>query len=422
MADPVDVFVQIAGKDVLAGQLWSHRRRQSESATFRYASEYLASSAAYQLDPGLPLFEGAQQTPQDQSSFGAFSDCAPDRWGRRLVQRAERHRIEEQGGARRSFGEMDYLLRVRDDLRQGALRFRYPNSQAFLWPEAMGIPPFVELGELLGAAEHLERGSESAAELALLLRGGSSLGGARPKAHVLDPEGRISIAKFPSPSNDEWDVMLWEAVTLRLADMAGIDVSAGKLYEIDGQHVLIVERFDRIRGQRVGYVSAMTALQRTDGDPGSYLEIADVIAQSSPHAERDLHELWRRIVFSILVSNFDDHLRNHGFLRLTSAGWSLSPAFDLNPDPRTGTRELHTTVDFDQADASITLVLTVAGEFRLSEAAAADVVAQVSRATAKWRDVAQRLGATSSDLEQMRPAFEHDAATEARMLAARATK
>lgn len=422
MADPVDVFVQIAGKDVLAGQLWSHRRRQSESATFRYASEYLASSAAYQLDPGLPLFEGAQQTPQDQSSFGAFSDCAPDRWGRRLVQRAERHRIEEQGGARRSFGEMDYLLRVRDDLRQGALRFRYPNSQAFLWPEAMGIPPFVELGELLGAAEHLERGSESAAELALLLCGGSSLGGARPKAHVLDPEGRISIAKFPSPSNDEWDVMLWEAVTLRLADMAGIDVSAGKLYEIDGQHVLIVERFDRIRGQRVGYVSAMTALQRTDGDPGSYLEIADVIAQSSPHAERDLHELWRRIVFSILVSNFDDHLRNHGFLRLTSAGWSLSPAFDLNPDPRTGTRELHTTVDFDQADASITLVLTVAGEFRLSEAAAADVVAQVSRATAKWRDVAQRLGATSSDCEQMRPAFEHDAAIEARMLAARATK
>jgi len=420
VADPVEVYVQIAGKDTLAGQLWSHRRRQSESATFRYASEYLARPDAYQLDPALGMFEGAQQTSQGQALFGAFSDCAPDRWGRRLVDRAERHRVEEDGGVRRSFGEMDYLLRVRDDLRQGALRFRYPNSQEFLWPEAMGIPPFVELGKLLSAAERLERDAENAAELALLLRGGSSLGGARPKAHVLDLDERISIAKFPSPSNDEWDVMLWEAVALRLAEMAGIDTSVGKLHEVDGKHVLILERFDRIRGRRIGYVSAMTMLQRTDGDSGSYLEIADVVAQTSPHAERDLHELWRRIVFSILISNFDDHLRNHGFLRLSSAGWSLAPAFDLNPDPRLGPRELHTTIDFDQVDASVELALSVAGEFRLSDNAAADVVAQISQATLQWRSVAGRLGATPSDLGQMAPAFEHEAATEARMLSAKA--
>jgi serine/threonine-protein kinase HipA len=419
VADPVDVFVQIAGKDLLAGQLRSHRRRQAESATFRYASGYLANSDAYELDPSLPLLEGAQQTPQGQALFGAFSDCSPDRWGKRLVDRAERHRVEEQAGTRRSFGAMDYLLGVRDDLRQGALHFRYPDASEFLSPEVTGIPPFVELGKLLGAVERLERDSEDAAELALLLRGASSLGGARPKAHVLDPDGRISIAKFPSPSNDEWDVMLWEAVALRLAEMAGINVSASKLYEIDGKHVLIVERFDRIDSQRIGYVSAMTMLQRADGDAGSYLEIADAIAQNSPHAERDLHELWRRVVFSILISNFDDHLRNHGFLRLNSAGWSLSPAFDLNPDPRAGPRELHTAIDFDQVDASIELALGVADEFRLSEDAAADVVAQVSRATEQWRSVAQRLGAKPSELDQVAPAFEHQAAAEAHIRIAR---
>jgi serine/threonine-protein kinase HipA len=154
------------------------------------------------LDPGLGLFEGAQQTAQGQALFGAFSDCAPNRWGRRLVERAERHRAVEEESAERSYGEIDYLLRVRDDLRQGALRFRYPDTDEFLWPEHMGIPPFMELDKLLSAADHVERDSENADQLALLLRGGSSLGGARPKAHVLDPDGRISIAKFPSLTSD----------------------------------------------------------------------------------------------------------------------------------------------------------------------------------------------------------------------------
>jgi serine/threonine-protein kinase HipA len=420
VADPVNVFVQIAGKDVLAGQLWSHRRRGSESATFRYGSEYLVRADAYQLDAALGLFEGAQQTAQGQAMFGAFADCAPDRWGRRLVERAERRRAEDDGDAQRSFGEMDYLLRVRDDLRQGALRFRFPNSEEFLWPEDMGIPPFLELGKLLGAADRVERGTEDAEELALLLRGGSSLGGARPKAHVLDPEGRISIAKFPSPTNDSWDVMLWEAVALQLAGMAGIHASAGKLYEIDRKHVVIIERFDRVHGRRIGYVSAMTMLQASDGDSGSYLEIADVIAQFSPQATRDLHELWRRIVFSILISNFDDHLRNHGFLRLSSAGWSLSPAFDLNPDPRPGPRQLHTAIDFDRVEARIEIARSVTDEFRLSDRAAIEIVAEVSAATEQWRTVAGQLGATQSDLNQMAPAFEHEAAAEARSLVAQA--
>jgi serine/threonine-protein kinase HipA len=420
VTDPVQVFVQIAEVDVPAGHLWSHRRRGTESATFRYASEYLVNPDAYQLDPGLGLFEGAQQTAQGQALFGAFSDCAPNRWGRRLVERAERHRAVEEESAERSYGEIDYLLRVRDDLRQGALRFRYPDTDEFLWPEHMGIPPFMELDKLLSAADHVERDSENADQLALLLRGGSSLGGARPKAHVLDPDGRISIAKFPSLTSDKWDVMLWEAVALRLAGVAGIHASAGQLHEIDNKRVLIVERFDRVGGRRVGYVSAMTMLESSDGDAGSYLEIADVIAQVSPRAERDLHELWRRIVLSILISNFDDHLRNHGFLRLSSAGWSLSPAFDLNPDPRPGPRQLHTSIDFDRVDARIDVALSVAGEFRLSEEAAVAIVGEVSRATEQWRTIAGKLGAPPSDLDRMAPAFQHDAAVEARELVAQA--
>jgi serine/threonine-protein kinase HipA len=214
--------------------------------------------------------------------------------------------------------------------------------------------------------------------------------------------------------------MLWEAVALRLAGVAGIHASAGQLHEIDNKRVLIVERFDRVGGRRVGYVSAMTMLESSDGDAGSYLEIADVIAQVSPRAERDLHELWRRIVLSILISNFDDHLRNHGFLRLSSAGWSLSPAFDLNPDPRPGPRQLHTSIDFDRVDARIDVALSVAGEFRLSEEAAVAIVGEVSRATEQWRTIAGKLGAPPSDLDRMAPAFQHDAAVEARELVAQA--
>lgn len=233
----IDVVVQIVGADVLAGHLWSHRRRGSESATFSYAAEYLAYPDAYELDPALPLVAGQLQTPAGRAIFGAFSDCAPDRWGRRLIQRAEQHRIGRDGGAARSFGEIDYLLGVRDDLRQGALRFRDPESGTYATEETAGVPHLLDLPKLLSAAERLERDEASEAELQTLLRGGSSLGGARPKAHVLDAAGRIAIAKFPSPAGDEWDVIRWEAVALTLARAAGISVPRWMLHPIDGPEV-----------------------------------------------------------------------------------------------------------------------------------------------------------------------------------------
>jgi serine/threonine-protein kinase HipA len=410
----VDVVVQIGGEDVLAGRLWSHRRRGSESATFSYTPEYLARRDAYELDPVLPLSAGQQQTPAGRPMFGAFTDCAPDRWGRRLIDRNEQHHARLHDGAERSFGEIDYLLEVRDDLRQGALRFRDPERATYLAHESVDVPPLLALPKLLAAAEHLERDEASEAELQTLLRGGSSLGGARPKAHVLGAAGRVAIAKFPSPSNDDWDVMRWEAVALTLARDAGVQVPDSTLHTIDGKAVLIVDRFDREQGRRIGYVSAMTMLEAADGDVGSYLDIAEVIERHSDRAAEDLRQLWRRIAFSVLISNTDDHLRNHGFLRASTAGWSLSPAFDLNPDPRPGPKALSTTIDYDSAAARIDMLLGVAELFRLTDDGAHGVLRDVSDATSRWRTVAQQVGLDRAAIDQMASAFVHEQAELAR--------
>lgn len=414
MADrEVDVVLPVRGGEVVAGRLWCHRRRGVESQTFRYASAYLSADGAYELDPQLPLTEASQQTALGREIFGAFSDSAPDRWGRRLLARAERLRVKSEGGTPRSFGEADYLLGVRDDLRQGALRFRDPETATFLATPDAGVPSLMDLSALLTAAERLERDNAGAEDLAALLRGGSSLGGARPKAHVLDAGGRISIAKFPSPANDEWDVMRWEAIALTLARAAGIRVPAHQLHVIDGKTVLVVERFDRAGTHRIGYVSAMTMLERADGDQGSYLEIADVIIRHSPTAAEDLRELWRRIAFSVLISNYDDHLRNHGFVRESTAGWALSPAFDLNPSPEPGDRYLSTAIDYDDSEARIDLLLDVASEFRLAVPQALTVLGEVQDAVSRWVVVAEETSATEDEIDLMSAAFNHPAATEA---------
>jgi serine/threonine-protein kinase HipA len=410
----VEVLVEIEGEDVLAGRLWPHRRRGIESATFGYATEYLARGDAYELDPILPLSAGPQQTPAGRSIFGAFSDCAPDRWGRRLIQRGERQRVHQDGGAERSFGEIDYLLGVRDDLRQGALHFQDPETRSYLADERIGVPHLIDLPRLLSAADRLERDEANEDELQILLRGGSSLGGARPKAHVLDEAGRVAIAKFPSPANDDWDVMRWEAVALTLAREAGISVPNSNVHPVDGKAVLIVDRFDRRAGQRIGYVSAMTMLEAADGDQGSYLDIAEAIERHSPIAGEDLRQLWRRIAFSILVSNTDDHLRNHGFLRSSTSGWTLSPAFDINPDPAPGPKYLSTAIDYDSTAARIEALLGVAAFFRLTGDAPNPVLRDVVTATSRWRAVAQRQGLDRAAIEQMAPAFEHEQAEVAR--------
>lgn len=415
----VDVHVQIGDEELLAGRLWSHRRHSTESATFSYEATYLTYAAAYELDPALPLVAGHQQTPEARAIFGAFSDCAPDRWGRRLVNRLEEHRVRREGGGERSFGEIDYLLRVRDDLRQGALRFWDPAGQTYLADAGHGIPHLIDLPDLLGAADRLERDEASETELRTLLRGGSSLGGARPKAHVSGQAGRVAIAKFPSPMSDEWDVMRWEAVALKLAREAGIRVSDWRLHVVDDKAVLLVDRFDRSADRRLGYVSAMTMLEAGDGDGRSYLDIAEVIERHSPAAGEELRQLWRRVAFSILICNTDDHLRNHGFLRASTAGWSLSPAFDLNPDPRPGPKYLSTAIDYGTTEARVGVLMQVAELFRLTSDDALAVLHDVVVATTGWHEAALQAGLDDTEIARMTRAFEHGEAEHARALVAR---
>jgi serine/threonine-protein kinase HipA len=413
---PIQVDVQIAGRDVPAGQLWTHRHGQSESATFTYRDDYLERADSYELDPGLPLQAGQHQTPVKQPLFGAMSDCAPDGWGRRLVRRAEAQRAREADTQQRGLTEVDFLLGARDDLRQGALRFRGHDSDEYLATDTEDVPHLVGLPRLLNAAEELERDEPTSEDLRLLLHGGSSLGGARPKAHVLDTKGRLAIAKFPSPQVDEWDVIRWEAATLTLAADAGITVPEHELHIIENRPVLVVRRFDRDASSRIGYLSAMSMLQAKDGGQASYLEIGQVLEERSSDAASDLRELWRRIVFTILISNTDDHLRNHGFLRTSTAGWSLSPAFDLNPNPEGGAKQLATAIDETNVQASLATALEVADLFRISETQAREIVGEVSNATARWRDVARATGLSGYELERLEPAFEHEQSAAAREL------
>jgi serine/threonine-protein kinase HipA len=405
MADrEVEVFVQLTGEDVLAGRLWAHRRQQVESATFVYATSYLARTDSFPLDPALPLVTGQLQTPANRAIFGAFSDCSPDRWGRMLIRR--RFGEAEGSAGEQSFGEADYLLGVRDDLRQGAVRFRDPDSEEFLADEEGGVPHLIDLPRLLDYADRAERDVADQEQLDMLLKGGSSLGGARPKAHVIDRQGRIAIAKFPKAEGDDWDVTGWEAVTLSLARDAGIDAAASELADVAGRSVHIVDRFDRQGDLRIGYVSAMTLLEAVDGEPRSYLDLVEVIEEESDRATADLHELWRRIAFSIRVGNTDDHLRNHGFLRTTAGGWSLSPAFDINPNPEPGPKYLSTSIDGRSNAASSELLLGVAEFFRLDHEEAAATLAEVTEATSRWQEVARRLGLDRASIAGMQPAFE----------------
>jgi serine/threonine-protein kinase HipA len=409
MADPVEVHscsgTSAESGTILAGSLWAHRRRTAESASFAYAENYLGSPSGYALDPGLALRAGIQQTRNGQALFAAFSDSAPDRWGRNLIKRLESKRAQQAGTAVRSLSEIDFLLGVRDDLRQGALRFRSTGDGPFLAEDDLRVPALAELPALLDLAARAESDDAGYEELRRLVRDGSSLGGARPKAHVLDVNGKAAIAKFPSPASDDWDVMAWEKVALDLARSAGIRVPDSTLLRIGGRSVLVVDRFDRRGDVRLGYVSALTMLEAADGEQRSYLDIAAIIEQHSTDTTTELRELWRRIAFSVLISNTDDHLRNHGFLHAGGDSWALSPAFDLNPNPEPGTTYLSTAIDEHDTTATLDNVRAVAEYFRLDAAAGERVLVEVLTAVRGWRDLARRQGLSERECQDMAPAF-----------------
>lgn len=403
------VFVDLQGTPYLVGRLWARMRKDRESATFEYDKSWLAHPERFSLEPALKLGPGPYHTTSDKPLFGAIGDSAPDRWGRVLMRRAERRRAERAGQAPRTLREIDYLLMVDDEARQGALRFAEREGGPFL--AEIGptkIPPLIELPRLLSATEHVLEDKESDDDLRLLLAPGSSLGGARPKASVRDRDGHLAIAKFPN-EGDEVNTVLWEAVALTLAAKAGIPVPAWRLESVADKPVLLLRRFDRGQGMRVPFVSAMSMLDAKDNEARSYLEFVDILRQHGAAPKEDMHALWRRIVFSVLISNTDDHLRNHGFLWAGPAGWRLSPAYDLNPVPTDiKPRVLTTAIDLDDGTASLKLALDVAGYFELRGDDAGQIAGQVGQAVATWRKVAVKIGLTAVEINRMASAFEHD--------------
>jgi serine/threonine-protein kinase HipA len=402
--EAIEVTVEIDGQELVAGTLWVHEQR-AETATFRYSDSYLASSVSHDLDPALPKSAGIFQSPRGEPLFGAFADSAPDRWGQNLMRREERERAAAANETPRSLRNADFLLGVRDDVRQGAIRFRRPGTRDYYSTHRKAVPRLIELPRLLHAVDHLDDDTD-AQDMRDLIDAGSSLGGARPKAAVIDVSGQLAIAKFPRSDDDEWDVAGWEEVELRLARRSGLTVSDSRLSVVAGRHVLIVHRFDRSAGRRVGFASALTMLEATDGDQRSYLEIAEVIERQSPTVTSDLRELYCRIIFSVLTGNTDDHLRNHAFLR-QGRGWALSPAYDLNPNPNRPGR-LSTAIDLDDTRADIETALSVSGYFRLSQAEARSLVAAIRDATSGWRSLATEVRLPNREIDLMAEAFETD--------------
>lgn len=404
----VFVYIDLQGEPVLVGRLWAHMRRGRESATFEYDPGWLDHPERFALEPALPLGPGPFHTTPGAPLFGPIGDSAPDRWGRVLMRRAERWRARQAGDAPRTLNEIDYLLMVDDEARQGALRFATAENGPFLAEhDRTRIPPLIELPRLLNAAEHVINDDESDEDLRLLLAPGSSLGGARPKASVRDQDGALAIAKFPH-RDDDWDTVTWEAVALSLAAKAGIPVPDWRLEEIADKPVLILRRFDRTEAWRIPFLSALSMLGARDNETHSYLEIVDALRQQGARPKTDIQHLWRRIVFTVLISNIDDHLRNHGFLYAGSDGWTLCPAYDLNPVPvDVSPRVLSNAIDFDDQSASVELAFDVAEYFELNPDEAREVAAEVAEVVSGWREEADRVGLTRGECERMASAFEH---------------
>lgn len=405
MKSEVIVSISLGEETFLVGRLWFNERNGRESASFEYDKKWLSHPERFALEPLLTLTKGAFYT--QKSLFGAVGDSAPDRWGRMLMRRAEVDRAKGQNIQPKTLLEKDYLLGVSDISRQGALRFSFENEPSLFLNPKSSVPPLVFLPKLLSATEKVIEDKESEEDLRLLLAPGSSLGGARPKASILDRDGSLAIAKFPQ-TEDDFNTVLWEAVALELAKYAGIKTPSWRIEHSAGKNILIIKRFDRQEKERIPFLSAMSMLGAEDNEFHSYLEIAYSILQHGASPEKDLAELWRRIVFSIMIANTDDHLRNHAFIYERFKGWRLSPIYDVNPTPLDiKPRILTTAIDFEDTSASLKTALSVIKEFRLSKIEANSIIEEVGNAVKQWREVASKIGLSKRECDRMSSAFEY---------------
>lgn len=409
-SNEVIVSISLNNENIRVGKLWFHVRGTRESASFEYDKMWLKHPEKFALEPALQLTEGTFHTGNSMRLFGAIGDSAPDRWGRVLMRRAELNKAKNEHTAAKTLNEIDYLLGVDDEARQGALRFSAePKDILYLAPQnKTAIPPLVYLPKLLAATERFIEDNESSEDLKLLLAPGSSLGGARPKASVREQDGSLAIAKFPRP-DDEFNIVLWEALALTLAEKAGINVPSWRLETILEKPVLIIKRFDRHNEQRIPFLSAMSMLGTLDNEQHSYLDIVYALAKQGATPEEDMIELWKRIIFTIMIANTDDHLRNHGFIYERYKGWKLSPVYDINPTPiEIKPRILSTAIDFNDTTASLETAMTVIKEFRLVKKQAQEIIQEVSAAVKQWQKIALDLGLSKRECERMSSAFQYE--------------
>ena len=398
----------------LMGWLTSQRLRGKEIFSFEYTEYWLnTDNPILSLDPHLGFYKGKQYLPEEKNNFGIFLDSSPDRWGRLLMRRREAWQAKNEHRDERTLFESDFLLGVFDGHRMGGVRFKLSEDGPYINDQMkMATPPWTSLRELEHASLQLERDDamndpEYAQWLSVLIDPGSSIGGARPKASVIDDKGHLWIAKFPS-SRDEKNAGAWEMVLHKLAKACGIHVSEARLQKFSGKHhTFLSKRFDRTDAQkRIHFASAMTLLGLQDGadhvEGVGYLDLVGFIMQHSPEAKEDLEQLWRRMAFNILVSNTDDHLRNHGFL-LAPLGWRLSPAYDMNPNEMGTGLTLNISENSNEQD--IALALETAHLYQLKSDRAESILKEMRREISNWRVLAKKFGIGNSEIEQTKRAF-----------------
>jgi serine/threonine-protein kinase HipA len=403
-----EVHIDWQGHTWLVGRL--HAAERGASVSFEYATEWLQRDDAFAIDPtSLPLQRGALH---GAGLFGAIQDCGPDRWGRMLIERAIRKKVLTP----KPYRDIDYVLALDDVARVGALRFRINAESPFLAATTGKLPPLVRLSALLRATDAIHSETETAQDLRFLLGAGSPLGGARPKSAVSLADGRLAMAKFPKP-DDTRDIAAGEILALTLASQAGIQVAEHRLVPAGGHSVAVITRFDREGKNRIPFISAATLLGLPQGDPGAYTLLADGIRQFGHNVPGELRELWRRLVFSLLASNYDDHLRNHGFLMREPGRWSLSPAYDINPVPEVDRVRMNkTSIAEDQAEPTIEGALDVAPRFGLKTVEARKILKEVFVSVSSWQTTGKRLRLKASTLNAYASAFQHPLMEEARQL------
>lgn len=413
MAEKTDIWVYAHWKGMIMpkciGILSAQQAKGRKAFSFSYNSDWINSEQQLLIDPDIAWYTGPQ-FPNVKENFGVFLDSMPDTWGRTLMKRRAALSANEQGLPAPKLYDIDFLLGVHDFSRMGALRFKKDPGGDFLDNDPVSpVPPWASIRELQYGAQLIESNVDTAEVrkwLAMLMAPGSSLGGARPKANILDEDGQPWIAKFPS-KHDTVNKGAWEYLAYRLAVDAGIDMAESRLEHITGSyHTFFTKRFDRQKQDRIHFASAMTMTGKNEelirDETPSYLDIVEFIQFSGAHVTEDLHQLWKRLIFNILISNTDDHLRNHGFI-LTPEGWRLSPAFDINPS--IDKEGLALNIDMDKNALDIDLAKSVGAYFRIEEIEMDRVIDQVRSVVSGWQKLAVEIGIPRGEQMVMTAAF-----------------